>query len=262
MSSIAEIQSSLQPLRKILLEHPLYNALSDLEDIQIFQQNHVFAVWDFMSLLKGLQKEINAVATPWIPKYPADLRRLINEIVLEEETDVNLKGEYASHYELYLEAMQEAGADTSMIQHFVDKVAANTSQLNYHVNQLPIPLSNFLKFTFGTIYTEELHRIASAFTFGREELIPDMFKELVKDVEQRHPGKLTNYVYYLDRHIELDDGVHEPLAFKMIEMLCKDDDKKWNEVAETARVALKQRIALWDYIYKEVNKKTKMVSLP
>lgn len=261
ISSIKEVQETLVKQQEILLNHPLYQALEDIDDIRIFQQYHVFAVWDFMSLLKALQKNITSVKTPWLPEYPASLRRLINEIVLEEETDTNLKGEYVSHYELYLEAMQEAGAHTEMIHRFIGEInTAGCFQENLH--QLPVEICNFLKFTFGTIDTNELHRIASAFTFGREDLIPGMFKELVKDVESRYPGKLTTYVYYLDRHIELDDGVHGPLAYKMIEMLCGNDEQKWLEVAETAKMALKQRIVLWDHILKQVKSAKESKTVP
>ena len=261
ISSIQDVQETLKKQQDILLNHPLYEALADIDDIRVFQQYHVFAVWDFMSLLKALQREITCVKTPWFPDYPANLRRLINEIVLEEETDVNLKGEYTSHYDLYLEAMREAGAKADLMHH-LQKLIKEGERIESGVVEMPAAICNFLKFTFGTIETGELHRIASAFTFGREDLIPGMFKELVKDVEKRHPGKLKTYVYYLDRHIELDDGVHGPLAYKMVELLCGNDQKKWLEVADTAKVALKQRIALWDHILKQIKaaKKQKLVS--
>ena len=260
ISSIQDVQEALRKQQEILLNHPLYEALENIDDIRTFQQYHVFAVWDFMSLLKALQREINCVKTPWLPEYPADLRRLINEIVLEEETDQDLNGNYVSHYELYLQAMDEAGAKADLMHHLLREVKQG---VNMHdgVHDMPVAVCNFLKFTFGTIETGELHRIASAFTFGREDLIPGMFKELVKDVEQRHPGKLKTYVYYLDRHIELDDGVHGPLAYKMVELLCGDDQQKWLEVADTAKMALKQRIALWDHILHRVKLSKKQTAI-
>lgn len=249
--SIEDVKEALRKQQELLLSHPLYEALEDIDDIRIFQQYHVFAVWDFMSLLKALQREICCVKTPWLPEYPANLRRLVNEIVLEEESDENLMGQHVSHYELYRESMLEAGASTQLMDQFLQELKRG-EYVHDGVHNMPTAICNFLKFTFGTIETGELHRIASAFTFGREDLIPGMFKALVKDVEERHPGKLKTYVYYLDRHIELDDGVHGPLAYKMVELLCGDDEQKWLEVADTAKLALKLRIVLWNHILSQV----------
>ena len=103
-----------------------------------------------------------------------------------------------------------------------------------------------LKSTFDVIESGETHKIASAFTFGREDLIPDMFTSIVK--EYNTDNNLDKFVYYLERHIELDGGEHGPLALELISNLCGNDNKKWRDVEETAIASLVSRRELWDLV--------------
>jgi Conserved hypothetical protein len=76
-----------------------------------------------MSLIKYLQYTIAPTLYPWTPKGEGDVRRFINELVLEEESDeTNIPGEYSSHFELYHRAMEEIGADTSASKAFIETV--------------------------------------------------------------------------------------------------------------------------------------------
>ena len=121
-SSIRLLEDKLVPLQKQLRSHPLYKQLSSIKDIQIFMEHHVFAVWDFMSLLKALQIELTTTEVPWIPAKNPTLSRFINEIVHGEESDVNEFGEAKSHFEMYLEAMDQVGANTTKIQSLIQKI--------------------------------------------------------------------------------------------------------------------------------------------
>ncbi|MES2627729.1 MAG: DUF3050 domain-containing protein [Bacteroidota bacterium] len=252
-AEIHAIRTSIEPLRKQLVEHPLYASINSLDDLQIFMEHHMFAVWDFMSILKALQNELTCTSIPWVPKGTPALRRLINEIVHGEESDEDKSGRAASHYELYHEAMKLAGADTSVIDGVLaDIMSGSTVSQAMAKANIPDSVKQFVAFSFETIDSKKTHNIAAIFTFGREDLIPDMFTALVKDLSAKFPGKLDALVYYLERHIELDGGEHGPLALTMIAELCGNDPQKWAEALEASNKALEVRIALWDGILEEV----------
>nr|WP_246164192.1 DUF3050 domain-containing protein [Xanthovirga aplysinae] len=235
-----------------MINHPVYQNIQTVEDLIIFMETHVFAVWDFMSLLKALQIELTCTKVPWIPTQNPKIRRMINEIVMEEESDVDQEGKVASHLELYLDAMHAAGGEINQISRFIDDLRKG-HPLSDIIKSLPFPfLQHFLEFTFQTIESKKLHLIASVFTFGREDLIPDMFTALVKDLDQKMETDLSKFIYYLERHIELDSGEHGPMALQMIEELCGDDEHKWEEATKISMEALKKRVELWDGINKGI----------
>jgi hypothetical protein len=243
--NIQHINTQIAEYKKDVVNHPLYNQLNTIEDVQKLMEIHVYAVWDFMSLLKGLQIELTCTTLPWKPVGDTKIRRLINSIVLEEESDVDSAGNPSSHYEMYLDAMKECGANTYEIDKFVNSV----SDLN--LPKVNTAIDSFLATTFDILNSGEPHKIAAAFTFGREDLIPDMFTAIVNDLSKEH--KLDKFVYYLERHIELDGGEHGPLALELISNLCGEDKQKWKEVEETAIACLVARKELWDLVLKGLN---------
>lgn len=117
--NIATINNSIQPQKELLLQHSLYKKVKTVEDLKCFVENHVYAVWDFMSLLKALQTKLTCTTTPWFATSNPNTRYLINEIVLAEESDLTLDGRRSSHYEMYIESMEALNADTSGINNFL-----------------------------------------------------------------------------------------------------------------------------------------------
>ena len=243
--NIQHINTQIAEYKKDVVNHPLYNQLNTIEDVQKLMEIHVYAVWDFMSLLKGLQIELTCTTLPWKPVGDTKIRRLINSIVLEEESDVDSAGNPSSHYEMYLEAMKECGANTYEIDKFVNSVS------DVNLPKVNTAIDSFLATTFDILNSGRAHKIAAAFTFGREDLIPDMFTAIVNDLSKEH--KLDKFVYYLERHIELDGGEHGPLALELISNLCGEDKQKWKEVEETAIACLVARKELWDLVLKGLN---------
>ena len=247
--SLSKINNELSELRKNLLDHPLYTEVKSVEDFQAFMEQHIFAVWDFMSLLKSLQCGLTRVELPWKPVGSPTTRRFINEIVLGEESDIDSNGEIASHFELYLDAMKQIGADTKTIQLFIEfidngKTIEEALQL-VDVNQ---ETRDFVNFTFSVIQSKSIHRIASVFTFGREDLIPEMFIQILREMKSKGQTNISKLLYYLERHIEVDGDDHGPISLRMMEEVCGDDEQKWDEALASAKEAMQMRIKLWNGI--------------
>jgi hypothetical protein len=233
--------------------HRLFARLDSLERVRIFMEHHVWSVWDFMSLGKALQRELTCVDIPWVPNGEPLSRRLINEIVLEEESDEDGEGGYKSHFELYLEAMDEAGADRSAIDGFTAALREKTPLREaLAADGIPEPARRFVESTFSVIDRRRVHEISSAFTLGREEIIPDMFYEVVWKVRDRFPDRLGKLVFYLERHINVDSDRHVPLSMRMNEHLCGRDESRWEEAIAAARTAVKARIDFWTGIEKAI----------
>ena len=255
--NIQSIHQSIQPQKQQLLNHPLYAEIQTIADLHCFLESHVYAVWDFMSLLKALQQKLTCTTTPWFASENTEMRYLINEIVLAEESDLALDGKRQSHYEMYIDAMKACGANTTEVTAFLENVLETKNifiaikNSNLHPN-----IKAFLDFTFRVIEEGKSHKIAAAFTFGREDLIPDMFTEILGNFKTNFPETdLSPLMYYFERHIELDADEHGPMAMQMISGLCGDDAQKWNEATEVSILALEKRIGLWNAIEESIHRK-------
>ena len=251
---IKKLEQALDPYRQELINHDLYSKLNSVESIRCFMEQHVYAVWDFMSLLKSLQINLTSISIPWTPNGNPSTRRLINEIVWGEESDVNNDGVAASHYEMYIEAMQEAGANTAQIKKLLSLIDGGLDVFDaFEKVDMNPETRSFLSFTFDAILNKEAHVIAAIFTFGREDLIPDMFLEIVRQVDEESKQSLSLLTYYLERHIEVDGGEHGPMALNMISQLCGNDENKWKEATEASVKAMQMRINLWNGVQKSLN---------
>jgi hypothetical protein len=253
MHPINKLQQQIEPLRQRIIHHEVYKTIRTLDDLRIFMQYHVYAVWDFMSLLKALQQELTCTTTPWFPKGNPDTRYLINEIVVGEESDVDENGQRISHFELYLQAMRQCGADTDSIEAFIRSLQhGHTLTEAYAHASTPIAAQDFVNFTFEVIGSQMPHLQAAVFTFGREDLIPGMFLTLVNDLNRTFPESISTFKYYLDRHIEVDGDHHSELALQMTAHLCANDADKWQTAQAFTVASLQKRIALWDGALAEI----------
>lgn len=255
--TIDSINNNIQGHKNQLLTHSLYEKVKTIEDLHCFLENHIYAVWDFMSLLKALQNKLTCTTTPWLPIGNPQVRYLINEIVVAEETDLAYDGTRQSHFEMYLDAMQQCGANTKEINAFLENVKTTQNifvsikQSDLHPN-----VKAFLDFTFRIIEEGKEHKIAAAFTFGREDLIPSMFTEILKNFQTNFPETdLSKLIYYFERHIELDADEHGPMAMQMISELCGTNETKWKELEEVSIEALEKRLGLWNAIEEQITQK-------
>ncbi|MDC0477815.1 DUF3050 domain-containing protein [Flavobacteriaceae bacterium] len=258
--TVERINNSIFNYRKELLNHSLYSKIKDIEDLRNFTKIHVFAVWDFMSLLKSLQKKLTCVETPWLPNRNSQTAYLINEIVLAEETDIDQNGERKSHYELYLDAIKCFGADTNDIDQFLSKLNDEDIFSAIKSSNIQKEVKDFLEFTFNIIEEGKPHKVAAAFTFGRENLIPSMFTAILKNFQKNFPEQdISKLIYYFERHIELDEDEHGPMAIEMVKKLAENDPIKWKEIEEVSIEALKKRIELWNSIENNVTRKNVLI---
>jgi hypothetical protein len=259
MTSTQFIQQEIAELRQQLVNHPVYKKINSTNDLRIFMQHHIFAVWDFMSLLKALQNNLTCVKNPWLPVGSPATRFLINEIVVGEESDVDQNGNHISHFELYLNAMQQAGAETAAINRLIEYIKNGVS-ITEALNQLDIDesIKNFVRYTFKVIEENKPHVQAAVFTFGREDLIPDMFIAMVKDINTNTSNKAAIFQYYLERHIEVDGDHHSHLAIAMTENLIANDEFKKIEALEAVKLGLIHRIGLWDGVLDALEKQVEL----
>ena len=289
--------------RERLVRHRIYGLVSSAARLRRFMESHVFAVWDFQSLLKAMQQRLTCTSIPWVPTPDAEARRLVNEIVLDEESDALPEGGSASHFELYLHGMRNAGADTGPIDRMIETLRAGVSQVEKPAatgrqgvqgeQQVGKPAATgrqetaermgqdgdggpqggksvatvvgdamreagapeaaqaFVRHSFAVIESGSTHGIVAAFTYGREDVIPDMFRGLVSSLASRDPA-WERFHWYLDRHIEADDEKHAPVCRRIMARLCGDDPARWAEASQVARACVESRIALWDAIAAEL----------
>ena len=251
--------------RERLVRHRIYKLVNSAARLRRFMESHVFAVWDFQSLLKAMQQRLTCTSVPWVPTPDPEARRLVNEIVLDEESDELPEGGSASHFELYLDGMRRAGADTGPIERMLDTLteahraqaagsaapprrpaAEIVDEAMRHAGA-PDAARTFVGRSFAVIDHGATHAIVAAFTYGREDVIPEMFRGLVSSLASRDPA-WERFHWYLERHIEADDEKHGPICRRIVARLCGDDPARWAEASAAARTAIEARIAFWDTI--------------
>ena len=240
---------SLTPLKEKLANHRIFERINSIQELKVFMEHHIFAVWDFMSLLKKLQIDLVPSGSPWVPNPNGNLVRFINEIVMEEESDQaygnGAEISYTSHYQIYLDAMTEVGASTETISRFVEMVKSEGINSAMQKINLPDPSRLFMSHTFKLINEGKSHEIAASFAIGRESIVPLMFKRIL-DQSKLEDDQVPVFRYYLVRHAELDGDHHGPMAHKLLENMSAGDPKIQQEIIDQATKSIEQRIFFWD----------------
>lgn len=249
---IRDINFTIKPHVERLLQHPLYQEIDHPDDLRCFMEHHVYAVWDFMSLLKALQEQFTKTTSPWFPVGDPEVRYLINKLVLAYETGRNYHGQRQSQFEMYLDAMNSTGASRLKTDSFLEQVTHGTDIfLVIATCDLPVSIRQFIKNTFDIISEGKPHKIAAAFTLGRTGIIPENFSAKIKDLQHRFPEeKLELTAYYFDRLNDLR-SLEEP-ATALVDELCGRDEQKWKDVREVSLSCLKSRMLLWNGIREEL----------
>ena len=239
----------LNTLRAQLLDHPVYAEVASVADLRRFMEDHVFAVWDFMSLLKRLQQDLTCTKVPWFPADNARAARLINDIVIGEETDVDPDGSYVSHLDLYLRAMADVGASTRQFDTFRSLARVGTSVEAAMVRTgVPPHVQAFVAHTMVLARSGSTEEVLAAFFYGREDIIPDMFRRLQTTLHdaRRDSDSLRHFSYYIDRHIELDGDSHGPKGRELLEDLVADSPQSNERALRAACNSINARIDLWN----------------
>ena len=239
-------QYLLELKKQKLFGHPLFIEITTLGKLQHFMQYHVFAVWDFMSLTKRLQQDLTCTQLPWLPCADPRAARLINEIVLAEESDEHPTRGYCSHFELYLDAMTEVGASTVAITRFIE-LQSQGVEVSAALQMIGAPqgVARFVDSTLQIALSAPTHCVAAAFLHGRESVIPSMFERLLHShafIGRQAP----TLCHYLSRHIEMDSDDHGPAAHQLLQRLIEADPSRQREADNTALGAVESRITLWD----------------
>lgn len=242
-------RDDLGSLRAVLLDHPIYAQVACVTDLRRFMEDHVFAVWDFMSLLKRLQQDMTCIRVPWFPAGNARAARLINDIVIGEETDVGPDGSYVSHLDLYRRAMGDIGASTLQFDRFC-ALAQDGVPVEVALARIGAPphVQAFVAHTMALANSGSTEEVLAAFFYGREDIIPEMFRRLLNTLygAKHNKDRLRHFIYYIDRHIELDGDSHGPKGRELLEGLVTDSPHKNERARRAACRSIEARIGLWN----------------
>ncbi|MFT3741133.1 MAG: DUF3050 domain-containing protein [Gammaproteobacteria bacterium] len=253
---LQQLEQTIAPLVHQISEHAAFQAITSIKNLRIFSEIHVFAVFDFMSLIKALQRQLSCIELPWLPPQNSLGCHLINHLVGEEESDILVDTtagteRYLSHFDLYLEAMRQCGANLQPITQFITDLRQHKSLLKVLTqNAIPPTAKDFVIDTFQIIDRQTVHMLAASFTFARENITGDMFTPILRNLT-RNPTdaqQVSIFITYLQRHIELDNGKHGEQAKLLVASLCGEDPQKWEEATQAAVFSLESRIKLLEGI--------------
>jgi hypothetical protein len=252
---LTRLLSEVEPYQQAVLAHPVHGQLGTVAALRMFMQSHVFAVWDNMLLLKTLQQRLTCVTTPWLPVEDAIAARLINEMILDEETEELRPGEYMSHAEFYILAMAELGAETQPIEQLMDGLRGGQG-LEAALGSLAIPeQTKAFVLNSWEICQGPTPGIVAAFLLGREEIATPLFANILGQLDGMEGGVACDRLRaYCQRHVSVDEERHIPMAKALLKRICGDSAWAWGRAAEASVSTLMARQRLWDGVVAEIEK--------
>lgn len=218
-----------QKLQKEIRDHALYGAITDISSLRCFMEQHVICVWDLMCLLKSLQHE-NA---------------------LGNENDLLPNGSAASHFQVYLKAMEEVGCDVSVVNEFMDHIRSGMDLKRAIANsRFPEGAKQFVRHTIRVLQ-QPIHVRTAVFFHSRGNLIPALFVEFIRELH-RSEMPVPTLMHYFARHGEIDAEEHGLKTQVLLGRVYQGDPRRMLEGEEAAVRALRERIYLWDAIYSDL----------
>jgi hypothetical protein len=223
-----------------LVKHPLYKSVTGLQQARTFMRYQVWCVWDFMCLAKSVQIGVGCYQVPWIPPISTELVQAANGILSGEEADVGPDGLPASHLEIFISSMIEAGADATSVIKFIDEIRAGVPfETAVTDPSIPEAARDFMGTTMR-FATGPLHCRVACFCLTREELVPRMFYNFIPNLP-RAKREMPKFLWYLQRHVELDMKTHGPHSQTLLRKVIGDDRTKQNEAMAVVVAALEAR---------------------
>ncbi len=231
---------------QILENHKLYERVADEASLRLFIEHHVICVWSYNFLLRDIHQELVTMIHPLNSQSQKEAIRLVSEMILEEEVEEQNDGTLVSHLEIYLEAMQDLGANISPIVSFFDlQDSGQTWQTALKHAHFPTAVSRYAR-KMSRIAEGPLHERAAALFYEGEPFIPDAF--LMRLGLLGNAVKIGRLLDYFERHIE---GLKRPgfsASGRLVEILCGDDEQMALEAEKAAEEAMKNRVDLWNQI--------------
>ena len=231
---------------QLLETHRIYDRLHDEASLRLFVEHHVICVWIYNYLMRDLYQEIANHIQPMSSQVQKEAIRLISELVLEEEVDEQNDGTLISHMEIYLEAMQDLGADVGPIMSFFDLLESGKDWVEA-ARQAHFPIESQLYFEKINVFFESpVHERAALLFYEGEPYVPDSFLNKLNVLSQT--AKTARLLEYFEKHIE---GLKRPgfsAIGRLVELFCGDDEDL-NAAAEArAEEAMKIRLEFWGQI--------------
>lgn len=246
-----QLETTIQPLIDQIIHHPLFPAITTLEMLARFSEYHVYAVWDFIVLLKSLQDKLAPIQPLWLPPSNYLGCHLVNSMVTEEESDALPDGRYLSHFDLYIEAMQQSGADISAVLQFLADIRKYLPfEQILKQDYIPAAAKQFIHDTFSLLH-KPVHITAASFAYAREAITSGMFTPILQQLQ--HTPQACRFAEYFQRHIDLDGGKHSDQAKLLVGSLCGSDPQKWQEATDTAIFSLNSRLRFLTQIAEQLD---------